>query len=505
MNRREFVALAGLAAASSAWPRTGTGDSATDEWRTAFARALQDDAGLLGWRGIGDAELHTAELELEGTWPDALRGVLYRNGPAGHEVGGKRYHHWFDGDGMVQSFRIGAGRIDHRGRFVATDKRRAELAAGTRLRPAFGTPLPERKHISSPDSLNPANISVVYHAGELLALWEGGSAHRIDPISLETDGKNSWRADLAGVPFTAHPKLEPDGALWGFGYILRRGQLVIYHVGPDGALRSVGTVPVDRLGMVHDFAVTERHLVFVLSPYVFDRGRFSPETSFLDAHVWRPELGTRVLVVAKNDLGRRRWWQLPPGFSFHFGNAWEEGDGRVRFDYCVAPDPTIMTETFRYVMRGERRSPTGPTRYAQVQLGPGSDQVEERIEPLLAEFPKVSPRVVGARHRYVYAIGGDYSMRGGLAALLRRDVETGEVQQFEFGPDTVPEEHVFVPRPDGGKEDDGWLLGTVLDTEERITRLNVFVAADLASGPVAVAKLPYPLPLGFHGQFVSEA
>ena len=134
-----------------------------------------------------------------------------------------------------------------------------------------------------------------------------------------------------------------------------------------------------------------------------------------------------------------------------------------------------MTETFRYVMRGERRSPTGPTRYAQVQLGPGSDQVEERIEPLLAEFPKVSPRVVGARHRYVYAIGGDYSMRGGLAALLRRDVETGEVQQFEFGPDTVPEEHVFVPRPDGGKEDDGWLLGTVLDTEERITRLNVFV------------------------------
>ena len=52
MNRREFVALAGLATASSAWPRTGTGDSATDEWRTAFARALQDDAGLLGWRGI---------------------------------------------------------------------------------------------------------------------------------------------------------------------------------------------------------------------------------------------------------------------------------------------------------------------------------------------------------------------------------------------------------------------------------------------------------------------
>jgi hypothetical protein len=39
-------------------------------------------------------------LEVKGKIPQDLNGYFYRNGPAQNEVYGKRYHHWFDGDGM---------------------------------------------------------------------------------------------------------------------------------------------------------------------------------------------------------------------------------------------------------------------------------------------------------------------------------------------------------------------------------------------------------------------
>lgn len=53
--------------------------------------------------------------------------------------------------------------------------------------------------ISSPDSLNAANTSVLATGGELLALWEGGSAYRLAPDSLETLGQCAERL-TAAVP-----------------------------------------------------------------------------------------------------------------------------------------------------------------------------------------------------------------------------------------------------------------------------------------------------------------
>ena len=86
---------------------------------------------------------------------------------------------------------------------------------------------------------------------------------------------------------------------------------------------------------------------------------------------------------------------------------------------------------------------------------------------------------------------------GGVAAL-----EGGAAESFDYGPGRIPEEHLFVPRPGGRSEDDGWLIGTVLDWKKGVTGLSAFDARAVAAGPIAQAWLPYPLPLGFHGAFV---
>lgn len=507
MTRRELLALAigGGISATSASAFRSTWALPKDSWKQSFDSAQESNPVLLGWRSVKQDVLTSERLPVEGRWPRELAGSLYRNGPAGHEIGGQRYHHWFDGDGMVQAFHISEEGIRHFGRFVESSKRRAEQDAGRMLWPAFGTNLSDGLPVTHPDKINAANTSLLHHAGELLALWEGGSPYRLEPESLETLGLKSWSSDLRGASFTAHPKIEPDGTLWAFGYALHQGLLALYRIDKTGKVVKTGTISISPLGMVHDFAVTARSLVFVLPPLVFDRERVAPGVSSLDTHVWRPEIGTRVLVVDKDDFERCRWWQLPAGFTFHLGNAWEDGDA-VHFDYCVSPDATELTNTFREIMRGVWSPPTEPTRFAQVSIGKG-DAVDQRVFDRQAEFPQVAPGVVSSRHRHVYSLAGPLAERldsvsPGLDRVVRWDTETGVVDAYEYGSGFVPEEHIFVPRPGSTTEEDGWLIGTALDLDRGTTQLAAFDARRIGAGPLAVARLPYALPLGFHGVFV---
>ena len=216
MDRREFLFATAALAAAAISPAV-LAEEAQDEWAEAFAAARQRQPWLLAFQSAPLSGLDCASLRLEGQLPEALQGVFYRLGPARHEVFGMRYRHWFDGDGMLQAFRFADGGISHRGRYIETDKFRAENLAGRALERAFGTALPTLRPMVTPDAINPANINVITHAGQLLALWEGGSPWRVDPTSLATLSRQRWSPETAGLPFTAHPRREPDGTLWAFG------------------------------------------------------------------------------------------------------------------------------------------------------------------------------------------------------------------------------------------------------------------------------------------------
>jgi all-trans-8'-apo-beta-carotenal 15,15'-oxygenase len=175
-----------------------------------------------GWR-LGFQSLETehrepVELEVSGDLPAELRGTLYRIGPARHEAaGGERYRHWFDGDGMVHAVHLDGGRAHYRNRFVATAGRAEEERAGRRLYAGFGTrpggdtAVARFRNAVRRFAKNSANTNIVQIGGRLLALWEAGHPHRIDPVTLETLGED----DLGGALgrrdwFSAHPKSHPS-------------------------------------------------------------------------------------------------------------------------------------------------------------------------------------------------------------------------------------------------------------------------------------------------------
>ncbi|MFM9926342.1 carotenoid oxygenase family protein [Variovorax sp. H27-G14] len=503
MQRRELLRLLASAGALPLLPTLAPlarAAGTNDDWQAQF------DAASAPWKSgfatpAGDLPLTRATVR--GRFPDAVAGTLFRIGPAGHALGGDRYHHWFDGDGMVHRFVIDCADVRHQGRYVATPKRVAETRAGRHLFEAFGTVPLGVEPPTSADSINVANTSVLPLQGEVLALWEGGSATRIDARTLDTLGVKTWRADLAGMPFSAHPKVDPNGTVWNFGVSSSQGLLALYEIALEGTLRRAAVVPVADMPMVHDFAVTERHLVFLMPPLVYDTRRKEAGASFLDAHVWRPELGMRALVIDKQNWDKRQMLTLPAGFLFHVGNAWEEdtpSGTSIHIDYVRSDNADAVFTTNREVMRARRVRSGADPHLSVATLNLGTGEATQSVLAHEAEFPRIDARRVGLRHRHVVHATQIRDALPGFGAVARTDVETGRSQRFIYGAQAMVEEHVFVP--DGSNP--GWVLGTVLDFGRQKTVLSCFAADHLGAGPVAQATLPYALPLGLHGAFVAS-
>ena len=471
--------------------------------REDFASALARNPRLIGFETARAEEFAAPLTTLSGRLPPELAGVLWRNGPAEHERYGHRYGHWFDGDGMVQAFTFTGTGVVHRARILNTPKRRRETQAGRRILPTFATLPPDPAPVLGPDDMNAANTAMLAHGGRLMALWEGGSALEVNPETLAAGRFVDWSPDLAGLPFSAHPKVEPDGTLWNIGCVLApRPVLLFYRIDRTGRLVKANIIPLAPLGMVHDFVVTARHLVVLLTPFVLEPDRLaSGHVSFLDAHVWRPELATRVLTVDKDTLEPERRYELPPGFHFHHGNGWEEADGTIHLDLCQAPDPAFVTADLRAIMRGELRFSSTHPGYRRAVLKPGGTAEIDDVEPGTAEFPRIDPRRTGRQHHTVFALTGSEG-NWPLRRVSCLDPERGAVDGWSYPRHRIPEEHVFVPRREA--EGDGWLIGPFLDVRLRATGLNVFDAARLSDGPLWQGVLPYPLPLGLHGTFVTN-
>ncbi len=444
---------------------------------------------------------------LLGRWPRELQGRFYRNGPALFERGGERYHHWFDGDGMVQQFRIGGGRVVHRGRLVRTAKLRREQEAGRFVMSTLGTVIPNPPPASGPDSFNTANTNALEHAGRVLAMWEGGSAHALDVDTLETRGPITWRDDLAQLPFSAHPKLDSQGHLWNIGGAGKH--LVAWHIDPAGQLGRVQVTDSPfPFGMTHDMAVTERWLVVPLPPLKLD---FTAPVAGDGPRRFAMSPGEplRVLLLDKNDVSKRHLFELPPQMVFHVGNAHEERDGTVVLSYVGSPDAWFIDRGAVAMMAG-RPAEGSASETCVMRLDPASGRarVEKPGDTTTGvEFPRVHPGRVGVQARWL-ALAASWGATAGrregfLHGVQLLDTQTGRSQRFDYGPQTIAEEHVWVPKPGRQGELDAWLLGTVYDARRRATVLNLLDAARIEDGPVAQAVLPYVLPLGFHGNFAA--
>ncbi len=494
MDRRRFLqaSLLGGAALGLAGPGlAGALQAPADQ----FAVGLQRYPWLAGWQDAAVGDGIPRPLQVTGHIPDGLAGTLYRNGPGRFSRSGVRYRHWFDGDGLLQAWQLGPAGISHRSRFVETSKFSREQRAGKFIVPAVGTRIADAVPIRNSDDLNVANTAVMVHGDQLYSLWEGGSAYQLDAATLESSGPKTWRSDAASLPFSAHPLHERDGSAWNFG--LMGSTLVVWRLLRDGSVHALKTIELPFPGYLHAFSMTERHLVFVVLPYVLE-GSLADQP-YMEALRWRPARGCRALLLDKDDLDRNRWFGLPAGAAYHYGPARQVGR-EVHLHACWNRNGAEAISPFRSEMQGKPRRADmgGSVEHIVLGLDHGGARMET-VHQGSVDFPQCAPG--DATGTWFALTGSDASQSGYFDQVIRLDPAGGVADRYQYGSACMVEEHRFVAAPGARRAGQGWLVGTVLDYRNSRTGVSVLDAENLAGGPLVQAWLSHTMPLGFHGWF----
>jgi beta,beta-carotene 9',10'-dioxygenase len=451
-----------------------------------------------------DEEVALDEVEIQGQLPPWLSGSLVRVTPAKFELeGGHRIRHWFDGLAMLHRFGIDGGRVSYANRFLRS-KSYERARSGDGIGQGFATDpcraiFKRVQSFFSPDFTDNANVNLMRLGERYVAMTETPLPVEFDPQTLATLGHPGA---APGHITTAHPHHDRERGL-AVNYAAKLGPRSTYRVFTTDAedrQRTVAKVPVKEPSYMHSFAMTERYAILVEYPLVLNPLKLaSGKRSFIESYAWKPERGTRFLVIDRHDGGVKMTATAEAFFCFHHVNAWEDGDDVV-LDLIAYDDAGVIDRLYIDRLRGEPgQSPNQLRRY---RVSPGSERAHgEVLLDRSTELPRIDyGRVNTKPYRVVYACGMRPDEPDWLNELVKLDVESRELRTWhEQG--CYPGEPVFVGRPGRESDDDGVILSVVFDSATNRSFLLVLDAASFEEQ--ARAEAPHHIPFGFHGQFMS--
>ncbi|MBR8837241.1 MAG: carotenoid oxygenase family protein [Stigonema ocellatum SAG 48.90 = DSM 106950] len=441
---------------------------------------------------------------LSGQIPEGLHGTLYRNGPARLERGGIRVGHWFDGDGAILAVHFTHAGATAVYRYVQTAGYKEEAAANQLLYGNYGmtAPGPIWNRWLKPIK-NAANTSVLALPDKLLALWEGDNPHALDLQTLNTIGKDDLGALNNGLPYSAHPKIDPKtGEIFNFGISLGlNGILNIYKSNSTGKILQKTSFELDGFSVVHDFVLAGQYLIFFAPPVRLNVLRvLTGLNCYSDVLEWKRQLGTQVLVFDRESLSLISRGETEPWFQWHFSNGYVDASGSVIVDIARYED--FQTNQYlKEVATGETHTSAVSTLW-RVHLNPQTGKVTA-LEQLLdrhCEFPIVPQQNVGQAstetYLSVFRQGTDTSQEI-LNAIARFDHKTHTLTEANLGENRYPTEPIYAPNPQN--PDQGWVITVVYDGNSHSSEVWVFDSDHLNDEPVCKLGLPSVIPHSFHG------
>ena len=262
----------------------------------------------------------------------------------------------------------------------------------------------------------------------------------------------------------------------------------------------------------HDFAITDRHAVFLDLPVTF---RFDLVSQGMP-DAWDDGCAARIGIMELDRPGHVRWLGIDPCYVLHVGSAHTDAPGRIVLDGArySAADTVAMWSRLGGATPATPATPAadaaalGVARLHRWTLDPATGSVTETArDDRPVEFPTLDDRLVGRASRYLHAVsdGADAPSAAearGIAAIVEYDDATGAADTHPL--DAAAGEAVFVPAQDGTAEDDGWLLTITTRRDGSASQLLVLDAADLAGPAVAAVTLPRGVPAGFHRSWIED-
>lgn len=432
-------------------------------------------------------EVTLATLSVTGSIPPELDGRYIRIGPNPVTPPNPGSYHWFTGDGMVHGVSLKGGKaLWYRNRWIRSKAVSAALGEA----PAPGP----RNGLS-----DTVNTNVMGIAGDTWALVEaGGFPVRIN-AELETIAHDPFGGTLKGS-FTAHPHLDPEtGEMHAICY-LGSDQSSIRHVVIDkqGKVRREEPIPVEHGPSIHDCMITKNFVIILDLPVTFSMKTLLAGHAF--PYAWNPNHKARVgLLPREGKADDVVWCDVKPCYVFHPCNAYETDDGLVVLDVCA--HDTMFAES----TQGPDSKTVPLERWT---IDPVARSVKTRIiDADSQEFPRPNETRIGKPYRYAYAMAlpdGFDAASPNQSKIYKHDLELGSRETHDFGSGHIPGEFVFVPRSSAVAEDDGWLMGYVVNVETDTSDLVILNADDVTGTPQAVIHIPHRIPPGFHGNWVTN-
>lgn len=425
-------------------------------------------------------ELTIEDLPVTGTIPSSLDGRYLRMGPNPLNPKPSKYH-WFAGDGMIHGIRIENGRARwYRNRWI-----RSTAVSKALHEPPIRGP----RH-----AFDTVNTNVVRFAGKTLGLVEAGST----PVEFGEMLSTLCYTDFGGTlhgSFTAHPHVDPlTGEMHGICYDVSRRRSIRYVVvTPHGTVRRDVSIPIRHGPMIHDCAFTKRFAIILDLPVTFSL--FAAITGHTFPYRWKQSHAAHVgLLPREGDARDVIWCPIDPCYVFHAVNSYDTPDGSVILDVVV------HDRMFARIKAGPDSQRCVLERWV---IDPTTRKVDRTVvDRAPQEFPRADERRLGQPYRYAYAMAMTGWFLG--SGLYKHDLKQGTRQTHDFGPHRHPCEFVFVPAHASAEEDDGWLIGFVIDTEARTTDLVILDARNFEGPPQAGIRIPHIVPPGFHGNWLQS-
>jgi carotenoid cleavage dioxygenase-like enzyme len=424
-------------------------------------------------------------LAVTGSIPSSLNGRYVRNGhnPPPELVKG----FWFGGQGMLHGVRLRNGRAEwYRNRFVKT--------------PALqGAPL-VRKDGSVDLSASAAATSVFAHAGRIYALQEVNLPFIVTP-SLDTRGVYDFGGKLR-APMTAHPKIDRStGEMLFISNSPQPPYLSYFRVSPQGEITHTEAVEGPGPSVIHDFAVTTSHAVFI-DPSV----TLQEKSPLPFPYTWNDKYQAKVGIMPRDrSQGAAKFISVDPYYIFHLTNAWDDANGNIVFE-ATQYDRAAWNRSAKWINSLADHGPwvaTG-TRLTRWTIDPRKLEVSVKtLDELNADFPTFNQARLGKENRYTY-LAAFPSGGASRHAIVKYDSHAGRAERHEFPEGQMPSEPWFVADPKGTGEDDGWLLSFVSDIRTHRSALCILDATAVARAPVAVIEIPGWIAAGVHGSWIDD-
>lgn len=466
-------------------------------------------------------EADVYDCDVIGTIPKDMNGGFVRVGGDWLYPASFKDDSPFHEEGYVSLFRFRNGTVDYRGRWVRTEHYLNNRKAKRQLYGYYRNPFtddPSVRDPAKPWRRTVSNTAPLAHAGKLFATKEDGLPTELNPKTLQTIGPYDFHGQYKSHTFTAHSKIDPvSGDMITFGYEatgLCSDDLFIYVIDPHGKVKREIRLKVPYVSMVHDIAITQRHIVIPVYGYVTSLERLKAGKIHWG---WDSSKPSYVGILPRDGEAKDiRWFKGPERATVHTFNARTEGNK------VILEAPIFDSNPFPFFpnvdgSRWDSQKGRATIRRQTFDLGSSGDSFTEEVlfEPKVVDLSRIDTRYLSLPSRYGFLHYADATRpldeartgltRGRAANCYGRfDFASGKMSSYFAGATHTLQECCFVPRGKTGAEGDGYLIGVANNIAEARSELIIADAENLDAGDLARVVLPFRSNVQVHGIWVDD-